>query len=124
MARPTLYINSVDFSAYAHKRGYEIEYESREGKNSGLLQDGTQVVDLLARKPVITWTLNDLPSDKLAQLLTICEDRYVSVTYFDARSNADATGVFYPTISKQSLVLTTPGGVKWFTGLVLTLRAR
>lgn len=124
MNRPTLIINAVDFTAYAHKRGYSIEYESREGQNGGVLQDGTLVVDLLARKPVITWALNDLTSDKLAQLLTICEDRYVSVTYFDTRKNADATAVFHPNVSPQVFALTTPQGVKWFKELVLTLRAR
>lgn len=124
MSRPTLFINGTDYSTYASKYGYTINYTERNGPNGGILQSGVQMTDLLRRAPVITWVLNDLPQQKLSDLLTVCEDNYVSVTYFDTRSNQDKTGMFHPNISQQSLALTTPGGVKWFTGMVLTLTAR
>lgn len=124
MARPTLYINGTDFSAYANEYGYSIDYVERHGPNGGLLQSGAQLTDLLRRAPVITWALNDLPQQELSALLAACEDNYVSVTYFDTRSNQDKTGMFHPYIGRQSLVLTTSEGEKWFTGLVLTLTAR
>lgn len=122
--RPTLYINGTNYSSYANKYGYSINYVERHGQNGGLLQSGEQIVDLLRRAPVITWVLNDLPQSMLTQLLSACEDNYVSVTYFDTRTNQDKTDVFHPSISQQSLATTTSAGVKWFNGLVLTLTAR
>ena len=122
--RLPLLLNGVDFSTYANKNGYSIRYEDRMGPCSGQLQDGTEIYDLQARKAVVTWSLNDLPGDKLAEVLQICEERYVAVTVLDTKLNAPRSMVCIPTVGEQKMLLTTQEGVRWFTGQILTLRER
>lgn len=122
--RLPLEINAVDFSAFVNRTAYSISYEDRIGPNRGFMLDGTETSDLIKRKAVIEWPLNDLPSDKLAQILTICEDEYVAVKFFDTKINAPRISVFMPNISPASCNIITQSGTYWFTGQVLTLRER
>ena len=122
--RLPLKINAVDFTEYAHRTAYTVVYEDRIGPNSGLLLDGTETGSLLARKAVITWPLNDLTGDKLAKLLTLCEDEFVAVEFWDPKRNSVRSGVFRPNVSAATCNNITAAGVYWFTGQVLTLRER
>lgn len=121
--RLPLYINAIDFSKAAHKYGYAVQYEDRTGPNTGNMLSGDSTYDLLDRKAVITWQLNDLPSATLSQLMTVCRDKYVSVTFFDPMLDRDRTGVFAPTITGLGINML-QGGVKWFGGGVLTLKEK
>lgn len=47
-------INEKDYSALIDKYSYKIDYEIREGENSGCMLDGSWIRDILARKVVIT----------------------------------------------------------------------
>lgn len=126
MGRPRipLEINAVDFTADANRTAYSVVYEDRIGPNSGFMLDGTETGDLLKRKAVITWPLNDLTSDRLSRIMLICEDEYVAVKFFDPRINGVRSSVFKPNISAATCNNVTPRGVYWFTGQVLTLRER
>lgn len=124
MARMTLILNSLDFTADANKYGYSVRYEKRTGPNGGIMMDGTETVDVRARRMVTDWTLNDLPEDHLAALLNVCSDDYIYATTYDPKLEEDRTYLAIPEVSQQTIRLQTPTGVKWFAGPVLTLRER
>lgn len=122
--RPPLVINAVDFSEYANLYGYSVGYEDRVGPNAGQMLDGTEVVDLVARKSSITWKMNDLPGDKFALLLSVCSDEYVAVKFWDPKTNAERIGIFSANVSMAENSGVYRGGEWWYRGIELTLRER
>ena len=126
MARPRLplVINGIDFSEAANRTGYSIYYEERTGQNTFLALSGDEDLDVLAKKPVITWPLNALWSDELAQLENaIDSSTYVPVSYFDTKSNMEQTAYFHGTIDRMPAQLVSERGTMFY-GMTLTLRAR
>lgn len=126
MARPRLplVINGIDFSEAANRTGYSIQYEERMGDNGFLALSGDQELDILAYKPIITWPLNALWSDELAQLKTaIRSATFVPVSYFDTDTNQTKTAYFHGSISQESVPLVSSRGYM-LSGMTLTLRAR
>ena len=51
-------INGYDCSGLVNAYSLQCEIEEREGENGGLLRDGTEVKDILARKIRLSWTMN------------------------------------------------------------------
>lgn len=122
--RLPLIISGVDFGEAASRREYEVTYEERTGSNAGMMLNGDMELDIMARRPVITWPLNALWSDELATLQqTINRSDYVEVTYFDTATGAQATGWFHGTIGGQKVGLISERGIM-FHGPTLTLRSR
>lgn len=122
--RLPLVINGIDFSEAVNRTGYSVYYEDRTGKNAFLALSGDEDLDILAQKPVITWPLNALWSDELAQLQSaISASTYVPVSYFDTRANAEQTAYFHGTINQQPARLVSARGIMFY-GMTLTLRAR
>ena len=122
--RLPLTINGVDFTEAASRREYSITYEERTGPNGGQMLNGDLYIDLVARRPVITWPLNALWSDELAALQkAVYWSTYVPVTYFDTTANAVMTGWFHGSISEQKVGLISERGTM-FHGPTLTLRSR
>ena len=126
MPRPRLplTINGIDFSEAVNRTGYSVYYEDRTGKNTFFALSGDEDLDVLVQKPVITWPLNALWSDELAQLQrAIYSSTYVPVSYFDTELNAEQTAYFHGTIDRQPARLVSERGVMFY-GATLTLRAR
>ena len=118
-------IDGEDFSAFIHRRGYSVYYEKREGINGGMMLDGSITVDILAYKAVLQLPVNGLPAEKMAKLVTACTKPYVSVDYFDLRTNAQRSGIsFIPSMSEGVLSLINGEGTQWYAGAVLTLQER
>lgn len=125
MQKMPLTINGVDFSALTERLGYSISYEERAGGNSMTMQNGDQYVDVIARKPVLSWRLDSLTGTQLASLHSaINADIYVPVTYFDTATNANVTAYFHGTISEQEVGVIRAGGYYRFKAPTLTMRAR
>ena len=55
-------------SGLVNRYSMQAELVDREGNNGGLLRDGTQVKDLLARKLRISWTLNAMTAREFSDL--------------------------------------------------------
>ena len=125
MERLTFKVDGVDYSPSINRYGYSVGYEKRTGNNGGTMLDGSETVDILAWKAVLTLTGNAMPSEKLAALLTACMKDYVQVTFFDVKSNGERTASFIPDIGAASIGLIASGAAKWFReGIVLTLREK
>ena len=122
MARPILYINGVDFSAYANRHGFAVSHNFVNGPNGGIMEDGSEIIDRRGVMATITWPLNDMPAADLSKLLDIClRDPYVSVRFRDTWGNKNRVGTFTAAVSQQTILLE-DNGTRWFKGPVLTLR--
>lgn len=122
--RLPLTINGVDFTAAASRTEYSIYFEERTGENEVMMLNGDIYPDVIDKRPVIVWPLNSMWSDELATLFTAIGDaQYVTVSYFNTRTNSTGTGVFMASISEQSVPVVNDRG-KLVTGMVLTLRSR
>lgn len=123
LARLPFTINGVDFSTAVSRTEYRIYYEDRQGENEVMMLNGDEYPDILDRRPVISWPLNSLWADELASLFSAIGDaQFVTVTYFDTRTNTTATGSFRASISEQ-LVGKIDSTGKLVTGMTLTLRS-
>ena len=125
MEKMPLTINGVDFSALTERLGYAISYEDRAGNNGKTMQNGDQYLDIITRKPVLTWRLDSLTNSQLAALhAAINAAVYVSVSYFDTATNAVVTALFHGVISSQEVGVIRNGGYYRFRAPTLTMRAR
>ena len=125
MQKMPLTINGVDFSAMTERCGYSIVYEERQGNNSMMMLNGDEYVDVIARKPVLTWRLDSLTNTQLSQLLqAVYAAVYVSVTYYDTETSATKTALFKGSVSAQEVGVIRSGGYYRFRAPVLTMRAR
>ena len=121
MRNPVI-IDGVDFSTDFNKYGSSVRYDPREGENGGMMLDGSMMVDILAWKAVLTLPCNDLTGDRLSALLQATLKAEISVTFWDPRLNEQRTATFIrPELSDQTLTLQTAAGVRWYSGMTLTL---
>lgn len=125
LQRMPLKINRVDFSALTERLGYIIVYEERSGSNTMIMQNGDEYLDIIVKKPSLTWRLDSLTNYDLARLhAAINAATYVEVEYFDTATNTVMTGYFHGTISEQEVGVIRAGGYYRFRAPVLTMRAR
>lgn len=121
--RLPLTINGTDFSELASRCEYTVGYNVRTGSNGGMMLNGEMTVDILAYKAVITWPLNDMTAADLAAIQTAVLTDYVSVLYWDTKTNASRQAVFMPKISSAKIgILRTSG--KWWKDITLTLEEK
>lgn len=124
MQKMPLKINGVDFSPLTERLGYSVTYEERTGGNTMTMQNGDEYIDLIVRKPVLTWPLNSLTDAQLARLhAAINAAIYVEVTYFDTATAATKTALFHGAISVQEVGVIRASGYR-FKGPTLTMTAR
>lgn len=126
MTKMPLKINGVDFSQDTQRLGYSIVYEDRSGNNGMMMQNGDQYLDVITRRPGLTWRLDSLPGSRLAALhAAINAAVYVEVEYLDSATNTVKTGMFHGSISTQTVGVIGPNGSYYrYTGPVLTMRSR
>lgn len=125
LQRMPLKINRVDFSALTERLGYIIVYEERQGSNTMTMQNGDEYLDIIVKKPALTWRLDSLTNSDLARLhAAINAATYVEVEYFDTATNTIKTAYFHGTISEQEVGVIRAGGYYRFRAPVLTMRAR
>lgn len=116
--------DGVDLSPSINKYGYSVSYFKRLGPNSGIMQDGSYQEDVLAYKARIQAETNDLYPDDLAALLQAFTKTYITLTYWDIRTNAERTAEFIPDISASRVAAYGLSGIYWLTSVVITLDER
>ena len=125
LTRLPLVINGTDFSRQAQRLQYSVVYEDRTGENVTLMLNGDEYLDILTKRPVITWALNMLWSDELAALHAAIDAAiYVPVYYFDTVQGAAKIGYFHGTIGQTRAALLRSDATAFADGAVLTLRSR
>jgi len=120
-----LKISGVDFSALTERCGYSIVYEDRKGGNSVTMMNGDEYMDVVVRKPILTWRLDSLTMTQLQSLhAAINESVYVPVQYYDTATKGLKTAYFHGNISEQEVGAIRAGGYYRFKASTLTMRAR
>ena len=120
-----LVINGFDFTDITERLGYSVVYEDRKGGNSMTMMNGDEYLDVIARKPILTWRLDSLNDWQLAELHeAINAAVYVSVYYYDPAAGECRTAYFHGTISAQEVGVIRRDGTYRFRAPTLTLRAR
>lgn len=125
MTKMPLIINGVDFSALTERLGYSIHYEDRTGNNGMTMMNGDQYIDVIVRKPVLSWRLDSLTMTQLAALHAAIDAAvYVDVTYYDTATASTKTALFHGSISEQEVGVIRNGGYYRFRAPVLSMVAR
>lgn len=115
-------INGIDFSPYLYRYGLAIQYSKVYGDNGGVLVDGTEVVDLVKVRTILTAACNPLTSERLSKLADVCREEYVVVDFEDPNGGRQRKEMI-PDLSAANKSLTV-GGITYWEGLVITLRER
>ena len=103
-------ITGYDCSGLVNAYSLQCEIEEREGENGGLLRDGTEVKDILARKIRLSWTMNTVSAAQYAALRAAVPDSGpVSAAVFDPSINDTRTADFYVSLPPFAYVFTPPG---------------
>lgn len=123
-ARLPLIIDGTEFSPMFNRYQYTVGYIPQTGENGGIMLDGSETVDVLKWKAVLTLPANDLKAEDLSRLLSACAQTYLAVTYFDTRTNQERQALFIPEIGESRFAMMTAQGVKWFSGMAVTLREK
>ena len=93
---PAPVIGSFDCAGLVNAYSLQCEIVTREGDNGGLLRDGTEVKDILARKVRLSWTLNSMSAAQYAALkAAIPAHDPASVTVYDPYADDTRTANFY-----------------------------
>lgn len=125
MTKMPLKINGADFSRLTERLGYSIQYDDVTGGNGMTMQNGDRYLDVITRKPLLTWRLDSLTMAELADLhAAINAAVYVEVVYYDTASASQKSGYFHGTISSQEVGVIRNGGYYRFRAPVLTMVAR
>lgn len=114
-----------DFSALTNDRTYTVTYQRQPGPNgSAVMLDGSELLDTITVKAVITWNLNFLTGETLSNLLKVMVRNYVTVAYWDPLSNSARTSEFIPEIGPFPYAFRRNGIDYYRDGVILTLRER
>ena len=122
--KPLFKLNGIDFSDCLKKYDYSLAYEKREGNNGGMMKDGSMTVDVLAWKAVLKIKTDGLKAERMQELLSHLIADYVTVTFFDSRTNAERTGEFIPSVVDVPISHFKDGVVKWYNSTQITLTER
>lgn len=118
--RKTIKINGIDFTSLFTPYGYSVQYKKVMGPNSGDTLSGEHIDDVRAWKAVLQCLCLPSSESELSKLLTVCEDTYVSVYYFDIKSNAYRNAVMMPSEPTQKFVGTGSNNVDYWVGTSIT----
>lgn len=97
------YINGNNYSSYVTK--YKTGYRKVLGGNSYTTLDGTYYEDVIARKVSLTVEFAPINSSTLSDLIEICQNDTLSVTYFDPKENSNNTLEMIPDLSIPNVLI-------------------
>lgn len=85
--------------------------------------DGSETVDILAFKAVVTVYTNALTESEVTALFSALLKPYVQLTYRDLRTGSDRTASFIPDMDAAEVLLF-DGKTPYFSDFGITLRER
>ena len=117
-----IYLDGVDLSPYGTPAGYSVGYQFEDGGQGGLMLDGSERVDELARWPVITFPCMPLTDEQLQQLLSlVVRFSTHSLNYYDPERGQRTIRVKRSVSTSKYRGRGADGNMYW-TGVTLTFR--
>lgn len=110
-------IGGVDITPYIAFGGLKWSRNDVEAANAGRLQSGEMQRDRVAIKYRFDVTCRPLTATEQAEILTLIEPVYISVTYTDPTTNTIKSGLFYSNNIPSTFCIRHPDGTEWWNGL-------
>lgn len=121
----TIKIDGTDYTDFFTRVGYSVTYQSIQGKNGGLMLDGSYTEDELALKAVVALPCKALNEEKLSALLTkVYSAVYHQIYYFDPKTNSYRTMEARRAVSQQNYRGFSTNGYEFWTDAVVTFTER
>ena len=93
MSRISVLIEGVDFSTFFNKYGATFHYEERLGANGGLMLDGSETVDVLAKEDT-TLTIQGRHDPAIIHRARIVIDAVTALAVYDMLAGRFGTDYF------------------------------
>lgn len=123
----TLLLDSIDYSYLLPKKGYSVSYKKVLGPNSRTTLDGKYHEDILAYKAIVKVDLTPMTSEQISKLAESVQNCRIA-TFYDTKTNSEATREVYATLEGATLVFNTANKAYWSAsnkkGITLTLEER
>ena len=83
--RKDIFINGIDCSSMFTRYGYDTDYFKVEGNAGGIMLDGSETVDVLRIKALVTMAVMPMTEVEMSRFVNLVSSDYVDVTYFDIK---------------------------------------
>ena len=115
-------IDTVNFSSYFTDPGYQVGYVSKDGGQGGMMLNGSESVDELAVKSVITLPCMPLDEGQLNRLLEVLMPTPLhTVEYFDPRFGGQRTAIMKRSMPTMKYRGFGTNAKEYWTGMVIEL---
>ena len=113
-----IWINGKKSTEIFGPAGYEVTYEKVLGPNSGTMQSGLEVEDVIAVRAVITLPMMPITEEKAAEFVTnVYGSKYATVRFFDLKTRGYITkSCIYDEIKSKHLLTSVDGNDYWYCG--------
>lgn len=120
-----IFINDTDYTQYFTKTGYEVEYESVQGDNAGLMLDGSYTEDEIKLRTILTLYCMPLNETQLKNILQeVYSKPYHMVQYYSPKLGLPVIEEMRRTVSKQVYKGFGSDRNAYWTGTVITFTTR
>lgn len=117
-----IYLDNVSIKEYGTPAGYTVAYQIEDGGQGGVMLDGSERVDELAKWAVITYPCMPLTEAQLQTLYTLVLDATThNLNYYDPKSGQRTIRVRRSVSAPKYRGLGADGNMYW-TGIVLTFK--
>jgi len=118
----TLIIDGVNIGAMCPQAGYTVSWDFVDGGQGDIMLDGTESVDELAQKEVITFPLLPLTPAQIKSVLSIVVPTPIHQVQYVSPHRGRIMRTMKRTLSTVKYRGQGGTGNEYWTGLVLTLR--
>lgn len=117
-----IYLDGVDLGPFATPAGYSVAYQFEDGGQGGIMLDGSERVDELAKRPVITFPCMPLSEAQLRELYSlILPFPTHSLNYYDPEKGQRTITVRRSVATSKFRGVGADGNMYW-TGVVVTFK--
>lgn len=122
MEKHKIYLDGVNIGRFGTQVGYSVTYEFEDGGQGGLMLDGSERVDELRRRPVITYPCMPLTEDQLQELYSLVLPYAThSLNFYDPEQGQRTISVKRSVSNAKYRGRGADGNLYW-TGIVLTFK--
>ena len=113
-----IWINGIKSTEIFGPSGYEVTYEKVTGPNSGTMQGGLEVEDVIAKRAVVTLPMMPITEEQASAFIgNVYGHQYATVKFFDLKTRDYITkSCIYEEIKSKHLLTSVDGHDYWYCG--------
>lgn len=117
-----IYVDGVDITSYGTPAGYTVGYSLQDGGQGGLMLDGSERVDELSQRPVVTFPCMPLSEGRLNELYSLVVSEPIhSLNFYDPAQGQRTMRVRRSVSSPRYRGRGADGNLYW-SGITITFR--